>query len=79
MSTTAQKEDAAIFLAGQKGRFEKNPYLQSSHHWETFEFGKRLPDKEFESRKGSTILLATGERYKLTYYAKGVVAMDKII
>jgi hypothetical protein len=72
-----QANDKDIFEAGQAGRFGPNPYLQSSHDWETFEFGKRLPGQEFGSRKGSTITLGTGRRYRFTY-SKGVAMMNEI-
>ncbi len=72
------KSDKEIFEMGQKDRFGNNPYLWSSSHWETWEFGRRLPDKEFKRRAGSKIYLKDGRAYKFTYTKKGNVLMDEI-
>lgn len=70
--------DKEIFEQGQKERFEKNPYLWSSHNFETWEFGKSLPDKAFSKRKGSTFTDDTGRSWRITYGKKGTVLVNEI-
>jgi hypothetical protein len=70
--------DKEIFEQGQKDRFQENPYLSTSHNFETWEFGKQLPDKGFKSRKGSTITTDDNRTYRITYGKKGMVLMNEV-